>query len=102
MLTLPAQLTIDDISYGGEEGTAFQNLHEFCKQTIIDACASNDNIRYDAGLQIISALEEKTGKKMTITINEWYSDNNVHNVYLDDHFILFDVKGLLFIFSTRD
>ena len=40
LLKLPAQLTNHDVQFVQETGTAFKNLHDFCKSTIIEACAS--------------------------------------------------------------
>ena len=63
LLTLPApQLTINDVKVVDEFGTFFNNLHDFIKQTIVDACATSYKIDDDVDDKIVLALETKTGK----------------------------------------
>ena len=62
LLRLPAQLKIDEIEHFYEKGTVFRGLHDFCKQTIIDACATSDmHVMGEADVKIVEALEQKTG-----------------------------------------
>ena len=59
------------------------NLHGFCKQTIIDDCASSENILDDARNKTESVLEEKTGKQVSIVTHEAYSDKYTDNNAID-------------------
>ena len=99
LLTLPANLTFDDIEFISVSGKHFDSLSDlnFFKQIIIDACASSKSIRGDATSKIMSALEKKTGKQVNIFTCEEYSHNNTSTVY-NDHSIMFRVKGVIFIF----
>ena len=102
LLTLPAQLTINDIEFETVSGKVFNKLNDlnFFNKIIIDACASSKIIKNEARDKIKAALEKKTGQKVSVVTFDDHSDNNTEFVYLY-HSIKFKVKGVIFFFFIK-
>ena len=101
-MKLPVNVNKEEIEIYHIKGTVFTDHIEFIKQTIINALANSEQMRYQAIDQIAVKLEGRIGRKLEIITFEF--DRGLNSQWEDirsSRIVIAVKKGLIIVATSK-